>query len=201
MQQISDNLVYQLHIKILGSNPEIWRRVIVPVNFSFAMLHSIIQSSFSWENEHLHMFVLPIVAEDGQEDRLHFEPQNEYGENVFMGSLDEEEHYIKDYLNVGDQFRYDYDFGDDWQHQILVEGLLIKQKKQKYPVCVDGENHAPFEDIGGVPGFTQAIKILAEPTHPEHKELKSWLKASYGAVKINKFDPTYFDPKKLKLHR
>ena len=191
-------LVFQFYIEIQGSQPKIWRRVQAPVDFTFGQLHQIIQASFDWEGHHLHLFSLRVLMDYGL-DVVQFEAISDDYEPVQEGSLNENEQPLEKHLSIGTNFEYHYDFGDDWLHEILVEGILVKAKKQKYPVCISGENHAPFEDIGGIYGYEHAVDVLGNPSHEEYKDLKNWLKECIGTAKANKFDPKAFDPKKVKF--
>ncbi len=194
------DFVYQLRIELKDSKPKIWRRIQVPVQFTFGQLHDVIQVAFGWENQHLHRFNVLVLADTGM-NLVQFELRMEGMEPMAVESLDENIEILQKHLNVATHFEYHYDFGDDWIHEIFVEGLLVQTKKQKYPYCLEGENNHAFEDIGGVYGYQHALAVLADPQHEEHKELKAWLKECYGAAKVNKFDPYFFDPKKLKFNK
>lgn len=192
------DFAFQLHIQLLDTKPAIWRRVLVPVDYTFGQLHQVIQQLFAWHNTHLHTFQLAVLVDNGM-DILTFEPILQDFGPIVDDALDENLCLLKDYLKIGHHMQYHYDFGDDWIHEILVEGQIIQLKKQKYPACIDGGNHHAFEDIGGVYGYQNTVDILMNPNHDQHKDLKAWLKDVYGAAKINKFDPTFFDAKKIKF--
>lgn len=58
---------------------------------------------------------------------------------------------ISEYFSdVGATVDYEYDFGDGWEHEVVLEGILLKEKGQKIPVCIDGAQACPPEDCGGV---------------------------------------------------
>ena len=193
------DFAFQLYIQLKDSQPAIWRRVIITVKYSFGQLHQVIQTAFSWQGHHLHMFNLSVLTDHGI-DIIQFEPRLDDLAPITDSSLNEDEQTLIDYLEVGQSLEYHYDFGDDWIHNILVEGYLIQIKKQKYPACIDGQNHAAFEDVGGVFGYQHVVKVLANAEHEEYKQVKSWLKECYGAAKINKFDPRDFEAKKVKFN-
>lgn len=195
----SYDFAFQLHIQLRDSKPAIWRRVLVPADYNFGQLHQVIQAAFSWQGHHLHLFTLPVLTDHGI-DQIQFETFHEGYEPLGVDSVNEIEHQLKDHLKVSTALDYHYDFGDDWIHDIVVEGYLIQLKRQKYPACIDGANHHAFEDIGGIWGYQHAVEILADPEHEEHKDLKAWLKANYGAAKVNKFDPTAFEAKKIRFN-
>ena len=83
-----------------------------------------------------------------------------------------------------DGLTYLYDFGDDWEHDIHVDGTQAPEPDQTYPRLVAAENTCPPEDIGGPPGFEMFKEAMQNPKHPEHRELKDW----YGGT-FNPHDP------------
>lgn len=83
------------------------------------------------------------------------------------------------------KFDYEYDFGDGWEHQILVEKILSRQKEVHYPVCLTGKRACPPEDCGGIWGYAQLLEVLQDPEHPQYEEMLSWVGGS--------FEPEAFD--------
>ncbi len=83
-------------------------------------------------------------------------------------------------------FLYEYDFGDGWVHEIVVEDTADPEPGQTYPICLGGERACPIEDCGGPPGYENMLEALADPKHPEHREYLDW----FGD---EKFDPEAFD--------
>ncbi|MBC8290923.1 MAG: plasmid pRiA4b ORF-3 family protein [Planctomycetes bacterium] len=67
--------------------------------------------------------------------------------------------------------RYTYDFGDDWRHEVLLEGKPNAIAGEKYPVCLEGERACPPEDVGGPWGFADYLEALTDPSHDRHAEL------------------------------
>jgi hypothetical protein len=88
----------------------------------------------------------------------------------------------------GETVRYEYDFGDGWEHEIVLEQLLTAEPGGRYPTCTAGASACPPEDCGGVHGYADLIDTLADPTHPEHQQLLEWL----GIEKGSDFDPAHF---------
>jgi hypothetical protein len=82
------------------------------------------------------------------------------------------------------KFTYNYDFGDSWEHQLVVEKVLKPEKALTHPVCLDGERACPPEDCGGVWGFANYVKAISDRKHPDHEELLEW---------GGEFDPEKFD--------
>jgi hypothetical protein len=77
---------------------------------------------------------------------------------------------------------YTYDFGDDWQHRVIVEEVLDAQPGTDYPTFIDGERTAPPEDVGGPPGFMDFVEAMAKPRHPQRKDLVRWYGGPFNPV-------------------
>jgi hypothetical protein len=141
----------QLMVTLLHSKPKIWRRLVVPSDMPMADLHACIQISMGWENSHLHHFY-----REAHDARVYYEPPSE---DLFGGYFDELEAQNVDYtpLAVTDllsgpkaKLHYEYDFGDSWLHEIVVEQLLPTDAVPDAPRCIDGKMACPPEDCGGI---------------------------------------------------
>jgi len=188
-------LVYQLHIRLIDSKPDIWCRILVPVHFDLHNLHYVIQNAFEWNHEHLFQFCQgdpwgEVLYPPSDEDGSMVEPDDN-GKYPPAPSLHE-------VLKVGESLFYVYDFGDSWEHEIYCEALMVKPPKIRLPHCVDGANHAAFENCGGVYGYAHILTILSNRDNPAYQEELAEL-TDYYTKRILKYDPTAFDPKKLKL--
>ena len=94
-------------------------------------------------------------------------PTDDFDDIEILPGWDE---YIADYFwEPGRTARYEYDFGDSWHHEILLEGILLKEKGTKYPICIDGQRACPPEDCGGIRGYENLLKILRDPNHEEYE--------------------------------
>jgi hypothetical protein len=166
--------LYQLKITLKGVKPPIWRRVEVPGDFTLYELHAVIQAAMGWEGGHLHAFTI-----DGLEYGM---PDDEWGMEV-----EDENAFTLDRLHFAEKsrFRYQYDFGDDWVHEILVEKILPREPGKKAPICIKGKRACPPEDVGGVWGYADFLEIVGDPKHPEHEEMMDWAGGT--------FDPEAFD--------
>ncbi len=168
------NSIYQLKVTLQDSHPAIWRRIQVGDNILLPQLHGVLQLAMGWMNSHLHWFRV------GQQ--IYTEPSPDFGFEV----LD----YRTVRLNqiapaVKDRFVYLYDFGDSWEHDIVVEKILAPETDADYPRCLDGQRACPPEDIGGVWGYADFVKAIRNPRHPEHDEMLEWAGGE--------FDPEKFD--------
>jgi hypothetical protein len=101
------------------------------------------------------------------------------------------------FTEPGVSFAYDYDFGDGWRHEVLLEGILINDTAAKYPICVAGERACPPEDCGGVSGYAELLQVLASPRTEEYREMSAWLKGH--AKNYFPFKPDRFDPGEVKF--
>ncbi|MGO8700486.1 MAG: plasmid pRiA4b ORF-3 family protein [Limisphaerales bacterium] len=171
---------YQIKITLELVKPAIWRRLSVPGNASLGWLHAVIQLAMGWTNSHLHQF-----AAGG---RLFSEPQ--VNTPQFGGEsevLDEAKFSIRDVAPCAkDVLYYEYDFGDTWQHAIVVEKILPPEPDgATTAVCLAGKRACPPDDCGGPGGYQDLVKILRNPRHEEHNSMKEWLGRP--------FDPEAFD--------
>jgi hypothetical protein len=168
--------VYQLKVTLDDSKPPIWRRILVPEDVTLADLHEIIQRAMDWGNYHLHMFTIAGQVFGDPED-------DEYGD---FGTENEKRYRLNQLgLREKTKFSYEYDFGDSWEHTILLEKILPAEKGVHYPVCIKGKRACPPEDVGGVWGYDDFLKAIANPNHPERKEMLEWIGGD--------FDPEEFD--------
>jgi len=169
--------VYQVKITLLEvENPPVWRRVLVPAAIRLDRLHEVIQAAMDWQNAHLHVFV------DGQ--TYYGVPDPE------LPFRDEGATRLSDLAAPGGSLVYNYDFGDSWDHEILVEEATVATPDGRYPRCVAGQSACPPEDVGGTGGYARLIQILTEPGHEEHQDMLDWL----GLDNPDRFDPAHFDP-------
>lgn len=83
------------------------------------------------------------------------------------------------------RFLYEYDFGDGWEHQIVVEKTISPTAGEKYPRCIQGKGACPPEDVGGVWGYESFLEAIQNPNHEEHDSYLEWVGG--------KFDPEAFD--------
>ena len=168
--------IYQLKITLRGSRPPIWRRVQVRSDISLATLHWIIQEAMGWTDSHLHQFRLGEIyyGVPDQDDFGLSETKNE--KTAKLNQL---------LSRPKAKFIYEYDFGDSWEHEVLLEKILPPDPEVRYPVCITGKRACPPEDCGGVWGYGDFLAAIQNPDHPEHEELLEWIGGS--------FDPEAFD--------
>jgi len=164
--------ILQVTVRLLDVAPPVWRRLLVPSATPLDRLHDIIQAAMGWENSHLHSFT------DGKQTYGRPDPE--------LGFLDETTTRLGE-VNA-DRLGYTYDFGDDWEHEIVVEAVVEAEASGHYPRCLDGSGACPPEDCGGPPGYEDLREALAEPEHADHADLLDWM----GLDKAADFDPEAF---------
>ncbi len=186
--------VYQFKITLKGINPPIWRRILVPENYNFWDLHVAIQDAMGWLDCHLHVFCIR-RKHAHKVTEIGIPNEDIYGdEPVFLPGW--EIPISRYFSDLGEACNYEYDFGDSWKHEVLLEGLLIREKGQKYPKCLDGERACPPEDCGSVPGYYNLLEILSDTSTEEYEEMVSWLGGKYKPEKFNPEKVKFDNPKK-----
>ncbi len=65
----------------------------------------------------------------------------------------------------GDSMIYVYEFGDYWRHDVVLEKITPIANVVKAPLCLAGERRCPPEDVGGVSGYEEFLKVIVDPTH------------------------------------
>ena len=175
--------LYQFKISLQEIDPIIWRRILVKeCTLDRFNLH--LQLAMGWQNCHLYKF--KIGGEIYGNHELLYDP---YGDGPEI--IDTLETALSDIVpQNGEQFEfiYEYDFGDNWVHKILFEGCLKAEKGARYPLCVEGGQACPPEDVGGVYGYAEYLEALADPSHEEYETYTQWR---------GPFDPEKFDAEQI----
>jgi hypothetical protein len=179
--------VHQLKISLLEVEPSIWRRLQVDGSLTLERLHTVIQKAMGWQNAHLYEFEVR-------------------GRRYGVPEPDEPEYDVEPVWKItlreaapvqGTSFRYVYDLGDGWTHEILAERIETPDEQLRHPVCVAGERRCPPEDCGGPGGYEELLTAIRDPDHPAHDDMVRWVGRG--------FDPEPFDlagvNRKLRLLR
>lgn len=190
---MKSGVIYQFKITLLGISPAIWRRIQVPEEYTFWDLHVAIQDAMGWLDYHLHVFNFP-TAEGRRAMEIGI-PEPGFDGTAAIPSWDVE---LADcFIRPGVSAVYEYDFGDGWVHDVLLEGISLREPKVKYPRCIAGERACPPEDCGGLSGYRELVKIMRNPKHPEHAGMKTWLGGH--ARYYLPFEPAQFEPSKVRF--
>lgn len=155
-----------LRIELIDSDPLIWRELEVPTSIKLKALHDIVQASMNWEDYHFWQFVV-----DGQTYGLpikdDWEPPRKIASRV----------RLRDVLSSAKsktKITYTYDFGDDWEHRLIVSKVRPGLPNIVYPRFIAGERNAPPEDCGGIYGFYDKLDIRTDPNDPDHAHITEW---------------------------
>jgi hypothetical protein len=164
--------VLQFHLSLDGITPPIWRRILVPADFTLAQLHRVIQAVMDWQDAHLHQFVIA--------GRVYGIPDPE----GMLEFIDDRKVRLCDLNLTGrSRVRYTYDFGDEWVHALKLEEVSQGDSDDIRALCIAGERSGPPEDVGGAFGYEELLEAHSDPDHEQHHDAKEWL---------GEFDPEYF---------
>ena len=167
--------VYQLKVTLLGSHPSIWRRFEVESGITLQRLHCILQIVMGWTDSHMHGFRVPEPGQRGARRRL-----------LPVESTEEKTTRLASVLRRPKYWTvYEYDFGDGWEHKIVLEGIVPRSSGAHYPMVLAGRGACPPEDVGGLPGYLHFLEAIKDPKHPDHNDMVEWR----GEL----FDPAAFD--------
>lgn len=171
--QIMNVELYQLNIHLALDGHEIWRRVLIPANYSFRNLHNLIQIVFDWQNYHLHEFNverkdnrnLKIVMDDDPKT-LEFadSSRDEIAQERFVS--------LAEIFSQHSKVIYEYDFGDSWKHIITFEKSISAMSQQAK--LIEGKGERPLEDVGGLHGFNEYLAMINDPNSAENEDFMEW---------------------------
>lgn len=156
-----------------STDPEIWRRLRVPADIRLDRFHQVLGAAMGWQDSHLHVFEHGSGRYGFPEPDLDIRDDRE----VTLGAL---------LAHPGDRLDYEYDFGDSWEHEIALEA--VERGDHDGPRCTDGAGRCPPEDVGGIPGYENLRRVLADPKEDGHTEALGWL----GLEHAGDFDASTF---------
>ncbi len=181
---------YLLNIQLLDIEPLIWRRFVVPASITLDRLHDVIQIVMGWTDSHLHAFTI---------GKKRYTEYPEFRDDGFecgryrLGDL------IK---QKGRTFQYMYDFGDSWEHELVIEdSRYFNPERRTEPACLEGERACPPEDVGGVYGYFEFCNALKDPTHEEHESYMEWSGGDYDSESFDADDVNWELMKYLRWSR
>ncbi|HTW92241.1 MAG TPA: plasmid pRiA4b ORF-3 family protein [bacterium] len=158
-------LLYRLKVTLLDSKPPIWRRLLVRGDTTLGRLHRIVQEAMGWYDGHLHTFTVRGNTYS-MPDPEWMEPMRDERKATLVGLR----------LTPRSRFRYEYDMGDGWEHEILVEAVTeAESSRPRRAVCLDGKRACPPEDVGGTGGYEYFLEAIRDPKHKEHKDMLEWI--------------------------
>ena len=169
--------IYRLKVTLEETEPMIWRRILVPSNVSLHRLHLILQEIMGWTNSHLYRFKVG-AKEYGEPD-----PDNEFYK---LDLINSKRVKLGQVITVkGSAFEYEYDFGDGWIHNLIVEDISEPVTGAMYPICLDGERACPPEDCGGPYGYSRLLGIMVNPRHKEYGDIIRWIGSDFQPAMFN----------------
>lgn len=159
--------IYQIKILLMGIEPAIWRRFLVPASVTLHQFHEILQIVMGWQDSHLHQFALgadvyadPEMEPDGEMGQMKDEHRFKLGEVLPRETT---------------AITYEYDFGDRWKHLVLVEKIIFSDEPvNESLICLEGERACPPEDCGGFHGYAEVLDIIFNPVHPDYEAMLNW---------------------------
>jgi hypothetical protein len=168
--------IYQLKITLKYIRPPIWRRIQIRPDITLATLHRVLQITVGWYDSHLHQFRAG-KAYYGAPDIDEFCELNLKDDSkAQLGRV---------LIKPKQKLIYEYDFGDGWEHEILLEKVLTPESGVRYPRCIGGARACPPEDCGGAGGYANFLAAIRDPNHEEHDEYLDWIGGE--------FDPEEFE--------
>ncbi len=180
--------ILRLCAQLLDLHPVIWRRIEIRSDLTFWALHVALQNAMGWTDSHLHDFELP-NADAGEPVWIGMPDLDGDDYRDVRADFDER---LKSWIHCqGERFFYNYDYGDGWRHEVVIEAIEPATRGTRYPLCTGGERACPPEDVGGPGGYENFLKALTDPKHPEHDEYRRWIGG--------RFDPELFDPAKVRF--
>jgi len=167
--------IYQFKVTLNESHPPIWRRIQVP-DCSLGELHEVLQVVMDWGNCHLHQFIVNgRCFGQATHDDLDMEVEDEDGirlRDIYTGK------------NTP-RIVYEYDFGDGWQHEMVLEKIQEAEPMVKYPRCLEGARACPPEDVGGIWGYAEFLEAISDPNHEDQDDLLDWVGGEFDPEKFS----------------
>jgi pRiA4b ORF-3-like protein len=182
--------VHRFKITLQDVKPAVWRRIQTPSSYSFWDLHVAIQDAMGWKDMHLHEFQI-IDPEKGKLESIGIPDDDEFGPAEVVPGW--ERSVAKYFSGENPAATYVYDFGDDWNHEVILEESLPAVKDEP-PVCLDGGGACPPEDCGGPNGYAEFLRAIKKPGSPRGGELLEWVGGSFDPRCFDAKDVTFDDP-------
>lgn len=155
--------VYQIKVTLKHTKPTIWRRIEVASDIKLGKLHRVLQAAMGWTDSHLHAFSVGRTRYGVPDPEYYGDMINE--RNVRLDSI----------TKPGDSIVYEYDFGDNWQHELKIEKSFPENTGTHYPRCAVAAGACPPEDCGGPGGYQHLLEVLKNPNDEEYKEMLEWV--------------------------
>ncbi|GAB3055175.1 plasmid pRiA4b ORF-3 family protein [Virgibacillus ainsalahensis] len=195
---------YQIKIELIGSEPLIWRRVVMPAGATFNRLHDVIQSVSNFQGGYpgsYHLFEFELMEdnirvtndEEAYQEHKYFKKnRKEIEGKMKANATPETAKFLETQLkNLNTEIRkpagikidtYIEKYGEltysydfgDNWQFIITLEEVVEDYKYGYPILTDGAETAPPEDVGGLGGYDEFLKAYHHKSHPEHEETVEW---------------------------
>lgn len=176
LPQRKSRAAYVVRVDLDDARPPIWRRLRLASDMNLAHLHDILQVVMGWTNSHLHQFKMGPDTKDFRMTPFLTDYDVEEGETAGLHERDVRLDQVL--AKPGQRLFYEYDFGDSWEHTIKLEKIEPWSENDPEATCVTGRRACPPEDVGGLPGYEEALATLRgeSGSDPEWtRELLGWL--------------------------
>jgi Plasmid pRiA4b ORF-3-like protein len=171
-QDVGVGTAHRLKITLADVEPPVWRRLMVPSDYTLAQVHEVLLTGMGWAGYHLYSFQIGATR--------YAEIDDDWPDD----SVDAASVRLADLVGRGDRFVFEYDFGDGWEHAVVVEEVLATAGRFR-PLCLAGGRACPPEDVGGPWGYAEFLEAIADPAHERHADFIEWIGGA--------FDPEAFD--------
>lgn len=176
--------IFTINVSLDKAPFEISRQLEVPSNIRLTTLADMLIYAMGWDGSHLNQFKAKgefYEETDAEADAFY--------EESGMRKNGQYEYSLRDLLSrKGNSIKWEYDFGDSWEHTVTLEKRRKKRADEEYKVrLLKAKGACPPEDCGGVPGYCHLLDVLANPKSPEYLMMKNWVD--------DDFDPKKFDIK------
>jgi Plasmid pRiA4b ORF-3-like protein len=172
--------VHELRVTLLDVSPPVWRQLRVPSALPLSTVHAVVQLAFGWEERHLHEWRIGDITY-GLAD------EDSWGEEL----ADESTAILGEVAPADSMLRYDYDFGDGWEHLVEVVSVTPYDANVAPVACLAGARACPPEDSGGPSGYEHLIDALRDPDDAEHEEMvelvgDAWNPEEFDVNQVNR---------------
>ncbi len=157
-----------MKITLKGVKPPIWRRLLIPSEFTLTQVHEVLLTAMGWSGYHLYAFKIGHTS--------YLDIDDDWPDD----SVDPASVRLGDLVGPSDKFTFEYDFGDGWEHQVVVEDVLHAAGRSR-PVCLAGRRACPPEDVGGPWGYADFLDAITDPKHELHGELLEWIGGGFDS--------------------
>lgn len=186
-QKSKKTKLFQVKIVLNDAPVPIWRRLVIGANTPLELVHEVFQIAMGWSNYHLHSFIAGTrrITDSNTASTAGTGRGPKYEDEVDLDLID----LLK---KTGDSFVYQYDFGDNWMHSVVLENVLEQEAPINFLAhCITGKRACPPEEVGGVLGYAEFLNSIEDPEHPGREEHLDWV----GCV----FEPEAFDARLVNL--